>query len=45
MNIASFGYMEHHNISKVAPTESYNTSERDILLLQPFEHQQTCKPT
>ena len=45
LNIAAFGHMEHHNISNVAPTESHKMSERNIFLLQPFEHQQIYKPT
>ena len=36
--------MEHYNISNVAPTESHKISERNIFLLQPFEHQQNFKP-
>ena len=45
LNTAAFGHMEHYNISNVAPTESHKMSERNIFLLQPFEHQQICKPT
>ena len=44
-NTATSGHMEHYNISNVAPTESYKMSERNIFLLQPFLHQQICKPT
>ena len=29
----------------VAPAESCKMSERNIFLLQPFEHQHICKPT
>ena len=32
------------DLSNVAPTESFKKSERNIILLQPFEHQQICKP-
>ena len=45
LNTAAFGRMELDNILNVAPTESYKMSEANIFLLQPFEHQQTCKPT
>ena len=45
LNIATFGRMEHYDISNVAPTESHKMSESNIFLLQPFEHQQICKPT
>ena len=45
LNTAAFGHMEHHNISNVAPTVSDKMSERNIFLLQPFEHKQICKPT
>ena len=45
LNTVVFGYMEHYNMSNVAPTESYKMSERNIFLLQPLEHQQICKPT
>ena len=45
LNTTAFGHMEHYNILNVAPTESYKMSERNIYLLQPFEHQQICKPT
>ena len=45
LNSAAFGHMEHYDISNVAPTESHKMSERNIFLLQPFEHQQICKPT
>ena len=45
LNTAAFGHMEHHNISNVAPTKSHKMSERNIFLLQPFEHQQICKST
>ena len=45
LNTAVFGQMEHYNRSNVAPTESYNMSEQNMFLLQPFEHQQICKPT
>ena len=44
LNAAAFGHMEHCKISSVAPTESYKMSERNIFLLQLFEHQQICKP-
>ena len=37
--------MEQYIISNEAPTESYKMPERNIFLLQPFEHQQICKPT
>ena len=44
LETAAFGHsVEHYNISSVAPTESYKMSERNIFLLQPFEHQQICK--
>ena len=45
LNTAAFGHMEHYDISNVAPTDSHKMSERNIFLLQPFEHQQICKPT
>ena len=45
LNIAAFGNMEHYDISHVAPKESHKMSESNIFLLQPFEHQQICKPT
>ena len=45
LNTAAFGHMEHYDISNVAPTESDKMSERNIFLLQPFEHKQICKPT
>ena len=45
LNTAAFGHMEHCDISNVAITESYKMSERNIFLLQPFEHKQICKPT
>ena len=45
LNTAVFGNMEHYNKSNVAPTESHKMSEHCIFLLQPFEHQQICKPT
>ena len=35
LNTAAFGYMEHYNISNVAPTESYKMSECNIFLPQP----------
>ena len=45
LNTAAFGHMEHYNISNVAPTESHTVSERNISLLQPFEHKQISKST
>ena len=45
LNIAAFGHMEHYNIWNEAPTESHKMSERNIFLLQLFEHQQIGKPT
>ena len=45
LNTVAFGHMEHYDISNVAPTESHKMFERNIFLLQPFEHQQICKPT
>ena len=45
LDTAAFGHMEHYDISNVAPTESHKMSERNIFLLQPFEHQQICKPS
>ena len=45
LNTAAFGHIEQYNISNAAPTESYKISERNIFLLQLFEHQQICKPT
>ena len=45
LNTATVGHMEHYNILNVAPTESHKMSERNIVLLQPLEHQQLCKPT
>ena len=45
LNIAAFGHMEHYDIWNEAPTESHKMSERNIFLLQPFEHQQIGKPT
>ena len=45
LKTAAFVHMEHYNISNIAPTESHKMSERNIFLLQPFEHQQICKPT
>ena len=44
LNTAAFGHMEHYNIKNVAPTASYKMSERNIFLLQPFEHQQIRNP-
>ena len=44
-NTAAFGYIQHYDISNVAPTESYKMSERNIFLLQPFEPQQISEPT
>ena len=44
-NTDAIGRMEPYNLSNVAPTESYKISEGNIVLLQPFEHQQICKPT
>ena len=45
LNTASFGHMEHYHILNVAPTELYKMWECNIFLLQPFKHQQICKPT
>ena len=45
LNIAAFGYMDHYNISNVAPTEPRKMSERNIFLLQPIERQLICKLT
>ena len=45
LNTAVFGHMEHHNRLNVAPTESFTMFEPNIFILQPFEHQQICKPT
>ena len=45
LHTAAFGHIQHYNISNVAPTESYKMSERNIVLLQPFEPQQICEPT
>ena len=45
LNTAVFGHMKHYDRSNVAPTESHKMSEHNIFLLQPFEHQQICKPT
>ena len=44
-NTAVFGHREHYNRSNVAPTESHKMSEHNMFLLQPFEHQQSCKST
>ena len=45
LNTHAFGDMEHYNISNIAPTELHKMTERNIFLLQPFEHQQICKLT
>ena len=45
LNTTVFGYMEHYNRSNVAPTEPHKMFQHNIFLLQPFEHQQICKPT
>ena len=45
LNTAVFGQMEHRNRSNVPPTESHKMSEHHIFLLQPFQHQQSCKST
>ena len=45
LNTAAIGHVEHYNISNVAPTKSDKMSERNVFLLQPFKHKQTCKPT
>ena len=45
LNIAAFGHMEHYDIPNAAPTELHKMSERNIFLLQLFEHQQICNPT
>ena len=44
LNTAVFDQMEHYNRSNVAPTQSYKMPEHNIFPLQPFEHQQICKP-
>ena len=45
LNTVVFGYMELYNRWNVAPTESFKMSEHNIFLLQPFEHQPSCKCT
>ena len=45
LNTAAFGHMENYNISNEAPTESDKVSERNIFLLQTFDHKLICKST